>query len=424
MHILLRRPKAACLAIAFAAIWMTATGSARAGDGGEDAGSLFMLLCTSYASTLFHIPCPQYPTYANTVTVTPISPPSPIVLELAAWQDLTPDTVRQDDFDCALLAGSPSFIFCPQLAVNATNPPANTALSPIFGVGPPGALAGLASLAFVSNPAPMVPLTVTQSTDPKATNYVYAVAEGANGQPDKLDLFFETLFSGNGNASVSFPLALLAKNAATENSVFATLQIPPPCFVLVGCQAATVSVDLGTGMGKKSYRPQDLGIILNYFIGSSANISTAHPIYEVQVPLLVNPKTDPFYFLGPTPGWAMQQCPNGINQISGYCNAFSQLNPPNGFAPKFLNNTVVGMAPSAAPQCPGPQPAPIGTTACPAQTDPTTAPIPPVFGFCASSSNQLAAAFFLAIGPGGNTYISSPVSPPPPGGGQYPTCPS
>ena len=321
--------------------------------------------------------------------------------------------MRQLDSDCALRLGAipPSNIFCPQLAVNATNPPTSAPISGSWGASPPSALAGLASLAFISNPAPMLPLTVTQNFDPKATSYVYAVVEGTN----TLDLFFENGDSTKnpGVVTVVLPLAVLAKGASTENSVVATLTIPPSCQASWSCDA-TVKVNLG--MGKSTYSAASLGIDVHYFLGGSVNWTKPHAIYEAQIPLLINSKTDPFYFLSEA---SLPQCPNGINQISGYCNAFSQTNPPNGFVPKFLKNTVVGMAPSAAPQCPGAQPGIL----CPAQTTPAAAPVAPTFGFCASFSKNLAAAFFLAIGPDGVTYVSSPVDPAPTGA-QYPGCPS
>jgi hypothetical protein len=207
----------------------------------------------------------------------------------------------------------------------------------------------------------------------------------------------------------------LANGAATENSVVATLRINATCNGGPECLSAKVSADFsGTGT-KKTYDLADLGLGLAFF-------SHPSPTYELQIPLLVNPQTDPFFFLSPPNHASLPQCPNGINQVSGYCNAFSQTSPPNGFAPKSLPNTVIGMAPSAAPQCPGPQP----STMCPTNL-PTNPPQPlsPTFGFCATFSNNLTAAFFLAIGPDGTTYVSSPVAPspttPP---AQYPACPS
>jgi hypothetical protein len=327
------------------------------------------------------------------------------------------------DSDCDLFGtlngpGTGNF-YCPQLAVNATNPPAKSSPADVEEGQSP---AGLSSLAFVSNPTGTPPLTVTQNLDPTATSKVYAVVDGAN-----LDLFFaptgtnRTHSKGQVVAAIPFWLAVLANGAATEKSVVATVEITATCNGAAACLSASVSADLGTGMGKKMYSPADLGLNFAYVSG----------MYLVQIPLLVNPQTDPLYF--PIAGIpSLPQCPNGSNPISGYCNVFSATNPPNGFAPKFLTNTVVGMAPSAAPQCPGNQPglpSPPGST-CPA-TYPTnpTQPLSPTFGFCAYLSNSAVvskkpdAAFFLAIGPDGTTYTSSPVAPAL-SGAPYPACPS
>jgi hypothetical protein len=425
------RSRTTRLAAAVCAIWLCCASPTWAGGGGADAGSLLSSLSQLCADLL--IPsCPQYPAYLTKSTPpSPVnSPATPIVVELAAWQNWNPDTVRTTDSDCfqfGALNPFPAF-FCPQIAVNATNPPANSPISGILGLQPPSALANLASLAFAPNSAATPPLTVTQNSDPTATSYVYAVVEGANGQqPNTLDLFLENLGSkGPGAVTVALPLAVLAKGASAENSVVATLNISPVCIPVLGCPA-TVTVNLGAG--KSTYSARSLGINVDSFFGPSAHWATPHSIYEVQIPLLVNQKTDPFYFLTSE---SLPQCPNGINQISGICNAFSQTNPPNGsrLSSKILPNTVVGMAPSAAPQCPGPQPG----TACPTPypANPMQ-PVSPTFGFCVSFSNNLKnpnAAFFLAIGPDGTTYVSSPVNlssaaagsfPPP---GPYPACPT
>jgi hypothetical protein len=411
-----RSSKTVAFAGALAAIWLFWAGPAWAG-GASDAGTLLSLLCNTFAFSL-GIPCPQYPTYADTTTTpaTPISPATPIILELAAWTNLPPDVIRMQDSDCTLFGtlNGPGNFYCPQLALNATNGPAKSPLEDAA-----TALSSLNPLAFVSNATG--PLTVTQNGDPNANIRVYAVAEGANGQPAMLDLFFQTNASKKQTqgqvSTISFPLAVLANGAATETSVVATLQITATCNGAAACLSAKVLADFsGTGT-KKTYSLAALGLNLAYF-------SDPSPTYELQIPLLVNPRTDPLYF--PISGFdSLPQCANGSNPISGYCNAFSATHAPNGFAPKFLTNTAVGMAPSAAPQCPGNQPglpSPPGTL-CPAQTDPAKAPVPPTFGFCASFSGNPAAAFFLAIAPDGTTITSSPVNPSPVEA-KSPACPS
>jgi hypothetical protein len=274
------------------------------------------------------------------------------------------------------------------------------------------------------------PATAFRVGQPRLARLCPQLGSYAAAEPNTLDLFLENLGSKGPTAvAVALPLAVMAKGASTENSVVATLNISPVCIPVLGCPA-TVTVNLGAG--KNTYSAQSLGIDVDYFFGPSAHWATPHSIYEVQVPLLVNPQTDPFYFLTSE---SLPQCPNGINQISGICNAFSQTNPPNGsrLSSKILPNTVVGIAPSAAPQCPGPQPGATCPTPYPTSPPPVPQPVSPTFGFCASFSNNLNnpnAAFFLAIGPDGTTYVSSPVNlssvspdafPP---GGPYPACPS
>ncbi len=419
------------LAGAVAALWLCYASPAWAGGGGSDSASLLASLSAICSNFLFSS-CPQYPAYLTYGTPpSPVdSPATPIVVELAAWQNRNPDTVRELDVDCSLSGPLFGGFYCPQIAVNATNPPAKSPISGIFGLQPPSALASLASLPFARNSAVTPPLTVTQNSDPTATSYVYAVVETAN----TLDLFLENLGSkGPSAVTLALPLAVMAKGASTENSVVATLNISPVCIPVLGCPA-TVTVNLGAG--KSTYNAQSLGIDVDYFFGPSAHSATPHSIYEVQIPLLVNPQTDPLFFLIPPNPNPLPQCSNGFNLVSGICNAFSQTNPPNGspLSSRILPSTggVVGMAPSAAPQCPGPQPGAACSASYPTSPPPVQ-PVSPTFGFCASFSNNLNnpnAAFFLAIGPDGTTYVSSPVNlssvspdafPP---GGPYPACPT
>jgi hypothetical protein len=422
---------------AAAGIWLLCAGPAWAG-GASDAGTLLSLLCQGFAST-FSISCPQYPTYFypttkpdGTPAPTAISPATPIVVELAAWENVSPDKVRIDDSDCQQFGTLFGGTYCPSVAANAVNGPATSSRSgnqDNQDQASPTALSFLNSLAFISNPkSTTLPLTVTQNSDPTANSFVYAtVLEDKNGQPKTLDIFYDYLAasSSQGKVKVSFPLAVLVNGAAVEASVVATLTAT--CFGDGSCSNVKVSANL-PGTTKTSFNPSDLGLTFTYSVGSSPNSSSPHPIAELRVPILMSALTDPLYFLS----GGLPQCPNGSNPISGYCNAFS-ANPPKGFAPTFLKNTAVGMAPSAAPQCPGNQP---GTLCPPANniggnTPPNEVPLPvgtpapvlPTFGFCASFSNNPAAAFFLAVGTDGSVIVSSPVAPSPIGA-QYPACPS
>jgi hypothetical protein len=421
---------------AAAALWLLLAGPAQAG-GGMDAGTLLIALCNEAA--FLSIPCPQYPTYFQMNgdgTKTTISPGSPIALELAAWGNIgavlgpSLNQVLNVDSDCGLglVTIPPTPQYCQLLAVNATNGPAKSPPS-----DPAAAMSFLNPLTFISTPTTMSPLTVTQNkNDPTATGFLYAVAlDDQNGQPQALDLIFDFVTGTKkpGPIVISLPLAVLVNGAATENSVVATLTAN--CNGPGTCNNVSISINPPLSAKKKSYTPADLGWSFNYSFDTSPNSSTKHPIADLQVPFLVNQATDPVYFIGtsfftmtPLPG-----CPNDGNAFSGSCNAFSAASPPNGFAPNFLTNTVVGMAPSAAPQCPGNQP---GALCPPANNNqmlppnevipPNQAPVPSTFGFCASFSNNLAAAFFLAVGTDGSVIVSSPVASA--STSPYPACPS
>jgi hypothetical protein len=403
---------------AITALWLLCADPAWAGGGGEDAEGLQAILIELCTFVSPAIPCPQYPTYANTTTspATPISPLTPIVLELSAFGFGSPDSVRMEDSDC-ILGGTP---FCPQIAVNAINGPAKPASSVAVTLLPPPALPYLTPLAFVSNPSnSTTPLTATQYGNPAANSFFYAaVLEDQSGAPQSLDLFYDYP-AGKQPLSlvISLPLATLVKNASTETSVVATLTAT--CLGPSACTNVKVSIP---SLGSATYTPARLGLTFNYYFSSSPNSPSAHPIVEVEVPLLVSTQTDPFYFLG-TP---LAGCDNGGNLLSGYCNAFSATSPPSGF--KLSLNQMIGMAPSAAPQCPSPQPTqpPTYTSTCPS-TYPArpTQPLSPTFGFCASfnGSKQPAVAGYLAIGTDATTYVSSPVAPAL-SGAPYPACPS
>jgi hypothetical protein len=427
-----RSSKIVGVAGAVAAIWLFCAGPAWAG-GASDAGTLLSLLCNTFAFDL-GISCPQYPAYANTTTTptTAISSSTPIAVELAAWENISPDDIRMLDSECIQFGPAQGTaagdVYCPTLAVNATNGPVTPQASNDQNdqnqgnANSPVALSFLQPLAFISNPSSTTaPLTVTQNSDPTANAHVRAaVLRDKTGQPKTLDIFYDYVAASSpGQVKVSFPLAVLVKGAATETSVVATLTAT--CSSGGSCSNVKVSANL-PGTTTTSFSPSDLGLSFTYSVGPSPNGSLAQ-IAELRVPLLVNPQTDPVYF--PISGFpSLPQCANGSNPISGYCNAFSAT-PPNGFAPTFLTNTSVGMAPSAAPQCPGNQPglpSPPGTL-CPMQSDPTKANIPPTFGFCASFSGKSAAAFFLAVGTEGSVITSSPVAPSPLGA-PYPACPS
>jgi hypothetical protein len=412
------------IAAAVTAVWLLCAGPASAGGGGggEDAASLQSMLCG--IAGIFNISCPQYPAYADTTQspATPISPLTPVVLTLAAWENVNPDDVRIADSDCFQFGNVfvDGQLYCSQVALNAINGPVNPPSSVLSILAnlpgqSPAALNFLNPLAF--GPTSEAPFTPTPNLNPNAISYVYAsVLKDDGGQPQTLDLFFDYVASpnkpglqGQNTVVIALPLAVLVNGAATETSVVATLTANCNGFGL--CRNVQISGNFPPLAKKPPYSPSDLGLSFTYSLVPSPNLARPHPVVELQVPLIVNPQTDPFYFVSSSPS----HCPNsnGSNPVSGYCNAFSAANYPNGFAPKVSKNTtpfVVGMAPSAAPQCPGNQPG----TKCPdPNSPPVPAPVPPTYGFCASFSKNLAAAFFLAVGTDATTYVSSPILPSP-----------
>jgi hypothetical protein len=135
-----------------------------------------------------------------------------------------------------------------------------------------------------------------------------------------------------------------------------------------------------------------IGIEFSSTFGSSPNSATAHRTYEFLLPLVVTTSNDPAYFNNPP------SCSNsdGANPLSGYCNAFSKQSL--GFPASLLGSGAsVGVAPYAAPLCPG-------------NTCPMTPPKTLFFGFCASSANVPTVATFVQIGTDGKTSLSTPIS--------------
>jgi hypothetical protein len=358
---------------------------ALAGGGGEDAStaqSVLNMICSDIGFS----PCPQLPTVSQ------------IVLEISGLINSPPDDVR-----AVFLVNCGSFLFTPcppvvdpanaPVAVNAVNAPVK---SPSASASV--AISYLTPLAFKPGPA------VTQYGDPTATRFFYAtLLEGPNGQPEALDIILDDTLGTSKQFSkgpvIAFSLPLVVLKGGTEYPVAATLQLTATCNGAASCLTGTVT---GTfpGVGKQTYPAAALGVSFGYSFGASPNSTTSHALYELQLPLLVTLNSDDAYFDAPP------YCPNngtdkiGTNPASGYCNAFATSQP--GFsAPVLGSGASIGVAPYAAPLCPG-------------NTCPTTAPATTFFGFCASFATGPAAgpgvATFLQIGTDGRTAITTPVS--------------
>ena len=382
---MLRSSTISRLAGAAAAIWMYGAGAAWAGTGGSGIPLQPVLdgVCMAFVPGAITTPswCPQLAAATHQV------------LAIAGLTNQTPDAVRVENFACT----PPG---CPQVSINAVNGPAKSPpddssalpfLTPLPFLPPPTSCA----------PTPCTPLGVpTQVGDPAAVaSFSAVVLEDADGQPKTLDVFVETKNPGaTGRVTLSLPLVVLHKDGS-ELPVAATLKATCQGGNQGGnqpCQSATVSGDfLGTGKNM-TYSANQLGLSFSFNSG----------LVEVRIPLVATMLNDPPYFNTPP----TSQCPNGINPITGYCDAFSQEDL--GFFASFLKGGSMGIAPIAGPLLP----------ACATSSPPTCSPPPATFAFCASfSNNKPAIAAFAYIGTDATTYVSSPV----PGMGvTLPQCPT
>jgi hypothetical protein len=356
-----------------ASLWWAAPASA--GGGGADASTLQSSLNAICSEVGMASTCPQLPTATQ------------IFLEISGLLNSPPDDVRN------IFAVSPcgNLFFngppCPTVAVNAVNAPVK---SPSAAASV--AISYLTSLAF--QPGAMV----TQYGDPKAARFFYAtVLDGTNGQPQVLDIILDDTLGTNKQFSkgpvVSFSLPLVVLKGGVEYPVAATLLLTANNNGASGNLTGTVSGVFPGGTKLQTYSAAALGINFNYSFGASPNSTTSHALYEVQIPLLVTTSNDAAYFDDPS------SCPNsskGTNPLSGYCNAFST--PDLGFSASVLGASI-GVAPYAAPLCPG--------NMCPSTPSSTT-----YFGFCATFANAStpAVATFGQIGTDGTTYLSTPVT--------------
>jgi len=367
MQVFIRHSTIVRLFGAFAALWLSA-GSAWAGSGGPDAATLQKILddlCTFLKMTS----CPQLPTASQ------------LVLEIAGLETAPPDVVR---FEGAL---------SPTAVVNAVNPPAGSPIAP--SIAPPGspvAPSNVAPLAFVSGATATV-TTVTEPPNPDADSFFYAATNGAAGQaPDTLNLVYDyklltnpTFAKGQLVAEFSIPLVIVNSDFS-ETEAPTTIQIlgatsgcgnAVPCFSTTATSKSFGTVD-----------PAKLGVTVALAFQPSENFSDSHAVFSVQAKLVVTQKQDPAYFASGSPFFKA---------------AF--VNNESGAPSKLLTSPAIGIgiAPYAAPQCPG------GVNCA-------GAPPPSHFPYCASIADDFgtvrsAVAAFLSIGTVGATSVSAPVQP-------------
>lgn len=288
---------------AVAVLWLGA-GSAWAGGGSGDVGSLQTLLST-LCSILSMTSCPQ------------LTPITELVLENAALAVTPPEVVR------AMNA------FAPTAAINAVNPPA----------GSPFVLSQVTPLAF--KPGSGGTVSVTQLGDVNANSFFYAATDGVPAAelgsvgtaPTTLYVVFDyppltnptpIIARGNDLADVTIPLTVLNSDG-TESSVPTLLRIRGAS----GSPGYTVSASGNFPIvGNKTVMASDLGLTVALNFQSSANSAAKHAVIEVQVPLLLTTSTDPAYF---SPALSLAREPIFVQSESGNIPSF--LNLPVGMAP-------------------------------------------------------------------------------------------
>jgi hypothetical protein len=294
---------------AAAVLWLGA-GSAWAGGGSGDAGTLQSFLTNTLCPALGMSTCPQL--FPNVTE---------LVLETAALENAPPEIVRAMNS------------IAPTVAVNAPNPPASSATSPFV-------LSNVAPLAFISAQTSGGTVSVTQPGDPSANSFFYAATDGISPTlpPTTLYLVYDypplsnpTPVNARGLdlADITIPLTILrgyGTSKVTESSVPTSLRVR-------GASGSPGYTVLAYGNFPGSPVPASaLGLTVTLTFGTSPNSATKHAIFEVQVPLLVTGATDPAYFFNP------------ISQVLPAIFTFDELgSPSNPMAAMHF-----GMSPVAA----------------------------------------------------------------------------
>jgi hypothetical protein len=261
----------------------------------------------------------------------------------------------------------------------------------------PSVLSSLRPLAFISTGTGNGPAKPTQPYDPSANTFLYAVGglSAANaGSPgaDTLVLFFDdpgrtsAIFKpGQVVATMSLPLTVLNKDAATERFVPAVLQFKTSTNSTAPCSASTVTGNF-SGSSTQSIIPSTIGINCAVVFAASPVSSQRHAIFEVTVPILIT-SLDPAITNG---------------SLFGLGSPFLAGEP--GFTPVGGVLGATGMSIGIAPNA-----APFGAAAT--STSPGTYPL------CANlppEGNGLqpipSVAAFYAIGGDGEVRLSAPLA--------------
>jgi hypothetical protein len=374
-------------AVALVAMSLDAAEPARAGDGGADLGTLQAFIddtCAFFGMST----CPQIPTISQAV------------LQVAAMVDIAPEAVRSSTAFAIAVgpyvdAGNPSR----PPAIGCSKTGCVDPLNPITGLPiDPGALSSLRPLAFVSAKTGSGTATPTQLQDPSAEGFLYAVgglsaANAGSPQPDTLVLFYDdpirtnrTLPQGQISAKVSLPLTVLNHDGITERAFSATLQFKNPAAGGASCSASTVTGSF-SGSGVQMLSPGAIGVDCAIVFAASPASPQPHAIFEVTVPMLITPNTDPAIIAGSPIGFGAPFFGNfGFQPASGVLKA---------------NEQFIGIGPNAAP---------FGA--------PASSATPGIFSLCANLPREgngvppiPSVAAFYAIGGDGEVKLSAPLAP-------------
>jgi hypothetical protein len=363
------------------ATWLCGAGSASAGDGGADVGTIQTFLdsiCADFGIS----PCLKLPTVSQGV------------LEVAGLVYARPESIRRSQN-------------IPPGSVFASNPPPVPSNPPVPLMLPvtPLAFANLAltPLAFISaSTRPELP-TPTQLYDPDVDSLFSAVTTYGKvqgvPQPQVLNLFYDDLARTdvaftNGQTIAIFSLPLVVLNPdASERPVLTKLTIKSCATGSARCLLGAVTGDfLGNGTNQ-TRSAADIGVSFALVFGALPTLTHSHAIFEVQIPLVVTSVNDPVYFSFTSPQSNIIGSPTFGPDDTGFTPAKAGILPANA---------SIGIAPYPAP-----------TTTVMIPPGPTTS----TFGFCADlpdNSNgpharlHPAVATFLAVATDGATLVSSP----------------
>jgi hypothetical protein len=406
---------------AVAGLSLCGAGTAWAGGGGADFGSLTALLTNGSTGIcdVFKInPCPKVPSI--TQAALQVAALGNNLSEMLLLQNqFAPASRVKADNPAAVAADIPTDPTSP--SYKAILPTASTAPSVL------SVLSNLTPLAFKSQSpgTATMPGTalVTQLYDTSADAFLYAVGLSSTGTSgskaplpvaDYVYFFYDDLFRFNvgfttGTTIAKFTFPLRVFDGTTERAVPTTLN-----FVATNagnCSMSTVVGDFkGVGGGAtQQLTPDQIGISCQVVLSASPASTQQHAIFEVAVPLLVTSASDPLYFYSfvtpkdPATNKVLSNPVNSPLPTQGVYTAF-QFNTGHSNSTNLGTGIAIGLAPSAAPLC-----SDLGVT-CSSTSMPATFPI------CANlptkttgNSVQLRAAVggYYAMATSGETLLSA-----------------